>query len=338
MGSYPLLIFDILRLLLRGRALVVLLLLLLFVGPSMIMTRHITGALDQDPPLFLRYAPEIPALSGYTTFLHWKAFPTISPPQMAAFYHSGELLEGSSLGLNGLDEIYRVLIALVMLPIGANILPQNRAIFGSLFSVPIRKPTLFLLHACALGMLLVVVFAATFAVNAAAVAGIGSATPENLRLLFNNHVLLLLYGSVFGFLGLGLAAIFRVRGVALLAGLAAIVLVVAILPNLQSGLYNAYRTSHELEIRLAGLRGEAPNDALYRAIQALSLAPASAYTYSMLYMRYDMLFPASSLCHVCKPGEMRWGWIRRARLTLALTSVGLVIVGTTAFRRKQVLT
>ena len=330
---YAALCAGIISVLLRGRVLVLLLLVFLLLGPAMVVVRQSTGSIDRDPPLYLFYAPAVLPLAQYHAFLFMGGFPMMVPPALAAFYHSGHISSG--LGLNGLDEVYRVLVALLMLLLGANVLPQNAAVYTSMFTAPVRKTTLYLLHAVVLLLVCFVLFGLAFLANTAAVRFVGGATTQDLRLLFNFHVLVALYGGVFASLGMAAAALFRQRALALLIGMAAVVLVIAVIPNVQSALELSYRETHDFELRLAGLTGVYPSDPLYRAIHALTLAPSVAYTYSMFYMRYDVMYPDSGLCPYCKPGETRWVLVNRARLSLAATSLGLLALGAVAFSRKE---
>ncbi len=315
--------------------LVLLVLVFVSLGPTMVVVRHVTGAITQDPPLFLRYAPEVPALAGYGTFLDWKQIPMLFPPEVSSFFYDGELREGTGFGLNGLNEIYRVLVALLMMLIGANVLPQTRALYGTLFALPTRKGTLFLLHAATLAVVCILLFGLTFILNAAAIALTKGYDPDIFGLVFNIHVLLLLYGGFFAYLGLAFAALFRQRNVALLAGVAAIVLVITILPNVQNAMYFTYITEHKHEMRLAKLQGSIPDDPVYRTIQALSLAPGTAYTRSIALMGYDVKYPRSPYCPDCNPGETRWQYLNRVRVALAAMSFGLMALGTAAFSRKE---
>lgn len=335
-GRYAALCAGVISVLLRGRVLVLLMFVFLLLGPAMVIVRQSAGSIDRDPPLYLFYAPAVLPLAQYHGFLFMGGFPMMVPPALAAFYNSGNSGNiGSGLGLNGLDEVYRVLVALLMLLLGANVLPQNAAVYTSMFTAPVRKTTLYLLHAVVLLLVCLVLFGLAFLANAAAVRFVGGAGPQDLRLLFNFHILVALYGGVFASLGLAAAALFRQRALALLVGLAAVVLVITIIPNVQSALELSYRETHDFELRLAGLTGVYPSDPLYRAIHALTLAPSVAYTYSMFYMRYDVMYPNSGLCPYCKPGETRWVLVNRARLSLAATSLGLLALGAVAFSRKE---
>ncbi len=293
------------------------------------------GSIDRDPPLYLHYAPEVPALAQYEPFLGTKQFPMLVPPDASAFFHSGELVAGSSLGLNGLDEIYRVLLPLLMLLIGANVLPQTRVLYGTLFTLPVRRSTLFLLHAAALATICALLLGLAFALSAAAAVLTKGYDPEILSLLFNIHVLLLLYGGVFAFLGLALAAISRQRGVALLLGVTVVVVIITILPNLRNTMYFTYISEHETEFQLATLQGRLPDDPLYQVTRAMTLSPGTAYTRSMSMMAYDVKFPESAFCPDCNPWETRWGYLNRARIALAAMSFGLMALGAVAFSRRE---
>jgi len=334
-GRYGRLVWSLLRILFRGRVLGILAVIFLLLGPSIVVVRHIAGSIDQDPPLYLRYAPEVPALAQYGHLLGAKSYPMLMLPAVAAFFHDGELVAGSSLGLNGLDEVYRVLVPLLMLLIGANVLPQARALFGTLFSLPARRGTLFLIHAAALAVVCILLFGVAFGLNVAAVSLTKGYDSGILGLLVNTHILLLLYGGVFAYMGLAFAALFRRRGVALLAGMAAIVLVISILPSFRSAVYHAYYSAHEFEIRLAKLGGYLPNDPWYRTTQALTLAPGTAYTHSMFFMAYDAKYPGSRHCPDCQPWETPWTIVARMRIALAATSFGLMALGAVAFARKE---
>ncbi len=330
--------WNLLRILGRGRVLVLLALVFVLLGPAIVVVRHLTGSITQDPPLYLRYAPDVTVLAEHSQFLDWKQFPMLVPPEVSAFFHVGELITGSSLSLNGLNEIYRVLVALLMMLIGANVLPQTRELYGTLFTLPARKGTLFLLHAGTLAVVCILLFGVAFVLNAAAVILTKGYDPDIFGLVFNIHVLLLLYGGFFASLGLAFAALFRRRGVALLAGVVAIILVISILPNFRNAMYFSYITEHAHEMRLAKRGGYLPDDPVYRTIRALTLTPGTSYTRSMALMGYDVRFPESPFCPdpECSPGETRWQYLNRVRIALVAMSLGLMALGAAAFSRKEV--
>lgn len=334
--AYGALCRGIVSILLKGRVLVVFMTVFVLLGPTLVVIRHVTNAIDAAPPFYLMDAPAVPALAEYHPFLHPGGWDVgVVPAPLAAFYATSETSAATGAGLNGLDEIYRILVALLMLLVGANVLPQHEAVYASLFTVPMSKTAQYLLHALALGALCVGLFGLAFLANAATVCAIHGVDHTSLQLLLQFHVFVALYGSLFAFLGLLVSALFRSRRAALLAGMLVVLVIVSVVPHVQNALYFSYRYNHATELRRARLTGIYPGDAMFRLVQVLSLSPSVAYTRSTFHMIYAARYGDSGRCASCW-GETRLEFVDRARIALGAMSMMLIVLGGIAFSRKDV--
>ena len=326
------LLWDVIRIVCAGRAIVVLAVAFLLLGPATVAIRHATGAFDRALPTYFFDAPTIPALWENHSSLHAGTSFLLAPASLAAFFQSGEGPADGTLRFNGLDQVYRILVALLMLLIGANVLPQNEAVYASLFTVPARKAAHYLLHAAALAVLVFVLLGAAFLVNAGVVRAIHGPQAGPMRLLFDYHVLLALYGAAFAGLGLFLAAAVRRRPTALMIGVATALLLIAVAPQAYYTSALAYRDRHAETLAIARDLGEVPNDAWYRVNDLLSLTPAAVYTQSTLNLLYIARYGDTS-CASCGPSS-RQRAIDRGRIALAATAAGFLVLGGIAFQRK----
>jgi hypothetical protein len=285
-----------------------------------------------EPPLPARIAPVHHLLEP------WGSTSTSTSGLSAFFPIETEGRSGQTLSTRTLYDIYRFVIPLVMILVGANLLPHERRVYASLFSLPGGRLVQYLLHLTSLICLVTSILVLIFVANLAAVScwhGLTTAA-ESVPLLVNYHLTLLLYAFIYTALGFVAAILFRKRSTGIIAAIVLFVLLIAVAPQAYLAANQNYVRNHSDEVQAAGTYEVLLDDPLFVAIRSLTYLPGDAVSRALAYLPEirntdDDETHASSM----STAEKRLA-VRQACASMGWFSLGTVVLGGIVFLRKEV--
>jgi hypothetical protein len=323
----------------RSRSILLLIVGILVLGPLVIGIHASSHADQQALPLLLFARPDVAGLAPVHHQLSPKAITLRTSSDMSPFFASAqeEGRRGQALDTKTLDDIYRFLVPFVMVLVGANILPHQERVYGALFSLPGGKGLQFLLHCTALLSLVLLVSLSMLLVNALALtAAFGvSATRASFLLLFEYHVVLLLYALCFANLGFLGAITFRSRTTSIIATIVLVVLLVGAMPQFFLAASQTYVRSQAERIRSAGTMDVLLEDPVFMGIRFLGDLPGSAFANALEYLPELHRTVIEGGCTTCPTFTDKRALRNRAYVSMAIFGTALLVLGGAAFVRKE---
>jgi len=333
---------SILTVVLRRRHVALLSGCILLIGPCLILSLsplrepRLTSTLIafEDPVLALdRVAAVSPLLQP-----GWAAAPARTSEATSAFFSQGATgRRGQTLTTGTLDDIYRFILPLAMIVIGANLLPHDRRMLATLGSLPGGVLRVYWIHVVALVLATTTLLSIVFLANVGAVAlGHGaSALWGDIGLLAEFHLATWLLSLAFASLGFMLSALIRQRQTALVTGLAVMVLLSACAPQLHLVLSQSYVRSHRNRVEAAGTVDVLDSDPATYGLRVLGWLPGKAYIHILELL--PNLHNRAVGTRGCSGGSERKA-VRAGYVALAVISALSLGVGGVIFVRRGVET
>ena len=302
---------------------------LLLIGPAVIcLNRFTEGETVADPPIVLLAPANTQTLSLiFGSLLSGSGLQQEYPAQLRPFFSTAVGRGYLSVSLQTLDDIYTLIVPLIMLFLGGITFPHDESIYGLLFSLPVRK--LYLYGCYLLGSLTVCtgLVLGVYLLNLTTSVILNGADGSLTAVISVFHLSLWLYALVFTFLGATLSLLFRSRTTALTLGLIVIVLVTAVVPLGKRILSHVYVTLYREELLLKAASGEKPSDPLFKFLEGLSLTPTLAFRGILedLPSLYRAAGSPDAPCPACRPGLDVCSriWQRELGLLAAIGVLGL---------------
>jgi len=319
----------------RSRTIAVLIAGLLLIGPAVIGLHALVHSEDEQPRLVLFQAPDLHEAALLQHMLYEAPATQESPSGFGAiFATSDDGRPGFAYSTKTLDAIYRVFLPLIMVLIGANILPHSKRIYASLFSTPGGRSAQFALYACAVVLLVTFLSAALYAANLAALGVCQASWPGAWRMLGEFHLLNALYGMVFATIGFVLSIMVSHRTTALVSALAISLFLVGVAPQTYLIVSQNYARSQLDRIAAAESAEVLADDPLARAIGLLGRLPASGQG-AGAYFLARLFGPSSRGCTSCGTSAQERAAVNRTYRDLAVTSALFLTLGAACFARRE---
>ena len=309
------------------------------IGPAVISFQATSGGQDTPSRLILFEQPSPARIAPVHHLLESEWSTATTSPGLSSFFPSEtEGRNGQTLSTRTLYDIYRFVIPLVMILVGANLLPHERRVYASLFSLPGGRLVQYLLHLTSLICLVTLILVLIFVANLVAVSGWYGLTTavESVALLVNYQLTLLLYAFIFAALGFMAAVLFRKRPTGIIAAIVLLVLLVAVAPQAYLAASQNYVRNHTDEVHAAGTSDVLLKDPLFVAIQCLSYLPGSAVSRALAYLPEIGGPLEDEGCVTCTSKAEKHLAVRRSCMSMGWFSVGIVALGGIVFLRKEV--
>jgi ABC-type transport system involved in multi-copper enzyme maturation permease subunit len=235
----------------------------------------------------------------------------------ALFASSANARRGQALKTETLDDIYRFLLPLLMVLVGANVLPHDRKIYLSLGALPGGRALMFLFHVLALLCLIVLMVLALFLCNVIVLLLAHGTTTiaSSMALLAEYHIALLLYSTGFAAMGFLLSSVIRNRSTSMIAAITIAILLVAVIPQFYLTASQTYFRSQSARIQQSGYEAVL-KDPMMVAISLLARSPGYALAQALEFLPTLHTPVSEGGCIGCTTTQQQRSAANRARLSM----------------------
>lgn len=312
-------VWNVIQVTWKTKSIVFLFLGLCALGPLVISLHAIDRSDAASAQLLVFAPPEVTNLAP----IHYMLSPGMNvdrtDPHLEALFASGaDARRGQALKTQTLDDIYRFLLPLLMVLVGANVLPHHRRIYLSLGSLPGGRALMFLFHAIALLCLVAFMVFTLFLCNVVALllAHGTTAIAGSIALLAEYHSALLLYSIGFAAMGFLLSSVIRNRSTSMVAAITIAVLLVAVIPQFYLTASQTYFRSQSARVEQSGTYEDVFKDPMMVAISLLARSPGYALAQALEFLPTLHTPVSEEGCIGCTTTQQQRAAANRAQLSM----------------------
>jgi hypothetical protein len=281
-------------------------------------------ALTEDPSL------ERVSLWG-GAFLSLTPVPRGGVPAQVLFSNEGTRHDLSTSSLAG---VMLCALPFAALLVGVGMSPPRGGANLTLLSAPVRRTTFYLAHMAALLCYVAVVMAIGWGLCSLLIASAGPSDQPVQQQLNGAFAYSSLYAAVYGSVGLWFGVWFRKRSVAMLAGMALIVILIGVLPNLGELLTGSYFDVHPELAQLTRDTGNWPDNPIFLSILAVRHAPGNALQRILREIADPTPTTLDRTC-LCRVAWSSAGIIAEETIALGAALLVAFLVGMLVFVRRE---
>ena len=282
-------------------------------------------ALTEDPSL-----ERVASWGG--AFLSMTPIPRGAVPGQVLFSNEGAT--GDDLSTSSLAGVMLYALPFASLLIGVAMSPPRGGESLTVLAAPIRRTVLYLAHVAALLCYVAAVMAISWGLCGLLLLVAGPSGQSVQHQLNGAFACSSLYAAIFASVGLWFGVWFRRRSAAILVGLALVIVLTGVFPNLGGLLTGSYFDANPELVQPTRDTGDWPDDPAFLAILAIRHTPANALQRILHEIADPTPTRLDSTC-LCRVAWSSAGIINEELIALGAALVVGILAGTMIFMRRE---